>query len=127
MSFGDIQGATAFLIGEENNGLACMFTMMNNARLNVGIQGVALAERATQLALTYAQERKQGRALGALVTSTISEHPDVARMLLTMASLTSAARSICFETAVSLIERPEKRSGKSKSSFRAREPLDTSC
>lgn len=118
MSFGDIQGATAFLIGEENNGLACMFTMMNNARLNVGIQGVALAERATQLALTYAQERKQGRALGALVTSTISEHPDVARMLLTMASLTSAARSICFETAVSLDRASrEKDPAKAKAAF----------
>jgi len=118
MSFGDTQGATAFLIGEENNGLACMFTMMNNARLNVGIQGVALAERATQLALTYAQERKQGRALGALVTSTISEHPDVARMLLTMASLTSAARSICFETAVSLDRASrEKDPAKAKAAF----------
>jgi acyl-CoA dehydrogenase len=118
MSFGDTQGATAFLIGEENNGLACMFTMMNNARLNVGIQGVALAERATQLALTYAQERKQGRALGALVTSSISEHPDVARMLLTMASLTSAARSICFETAVSLDRASrEKDPAKAKAAF----------
>jgi alkylation response protein AidB-like acyl-CoA dehydrogenase len=118
MSFGDTQGATAFLIGEENNGLACMFTMMNNARLNVGIQGVALAERATQLALTYAQERKQGRALGALVASSISEHPDVARMLLTMASLTSAARSICFETAVSLDRASrEKDPAKAKAAF----------
>jgi archaellin len=79
-----------------------MFTMMNNARLSVGIQGVALAERATQMALAYALDRKQGRALGALATSSIIEHPDVMRMLLTMASLTSAARSICFETAASL-------------------------
>ena len=102
MSFGDTQGATAYLIGEENNGLACMFTMMNNARLSVGIQGVALAERATQMALAYALERKQGRALGAKATSSIIDHPDVMRMLLTMASLTSAARSICFETAASL-------------------------
>lgn len=96
------EDAIGFLIGEENNGLACMFTMMNNARLSVGLQGVALAERATQAALAYAKERKQGRAPGAPETSAIIEHPDVARMLLTMASLTAAARLICFETAASL-------------------------
>ncbi|GLI93215.1 acyl-CoA dehydrogenase [Methylocystis echinoides] len=96
------EDATGFLIGEENNGLACMFTMMNNARLSVGVQGVALAERATQAALAYARERRQGRAPGASDTSAIVEHPDVARMLLTMASLTAAARAICFETAASI-------------------------
>ncbi|PPD45879.1 MAG: acyl-CoA dehydrogenase [Methylocystis sp.] len=96
------EDAIGFLIGEENNGLACMFTMMNNARLSVGVQGVALAERATQAALAYARERKQGRAPGAAGTSAIIEHPDVARMLLTMASLTAASRLICFETAASL-------------------------
>ncbi|WP_442754023.1 acyl-CoA dehydrogenase [Methylocystis sp. JAN1] len=96
------EDATGFLIGEENNGLACMFTMMNNARLNVGVQGVALAERATQAALEYARERKQGRAIGASGTSAVIAHPDVRRMLLTMASLTMAARMICFETAASL-------------------------
>ncbi|WP_330084517.1 acyl-CoA dehydrogenase [Methylocystis iwaonis] len=96
------EDAVGFLIGEENNGLACMFTMMNNARLSVGLQGVALAERATQAALAYAKERKQGRAPGAPETSAIIEHPDVARMLLTMASLTAAARLISFETAASL-------------------------
>ncbi|MFO1123949.1 MAG: acyl-CoA dehydrogenase family protein [Methylocystis sp.] len=58
----DEDGAVAFLIGEENKGLACMFTMMNNARLSVGLQGVALAERATQMAVQYARERQQGRA-----------------------------------------------------------------
>ena len=61
MVYGDAGGATAFLVGEENKGLACMFTMMNNARLAVGLQGVALAERATQQALAYARERRQGR------------------------------------------------------------------
>jgi acyl-CoA dehydrogenase len=93
------EDATGFLIGEEHNGLACMFTMMNNARLSVGLQGVALAERASQAALAYARERRQGRAPGARETSAIVDHPDVARMLLTMASLTAAARAICFETA----------------------------
>src|SRR5207302_3512496 len=62
MVYGDKGGATGFLIGEENRGMACMFTMMNQARLCVGVQGVAIAERATQQALSYARERKQGRA-----------------------------------------------------------------
>ncbi|MGD9541291.1 acyl-CoA dehydrogenase [Methylocystis sp.] len=102
MIYGDEGGAVAYLLGEENKGLACMFTMMNNARLAVGLQGVALAERATQMALHYARERKQGRAPGAKEASAIIEHPDVARMLLTMASSTVAARAICCETAASI-------------------------
>ncbi len=102
MIFGDAGGAVAYLVGEENKGLACMFTMMNNARLSVGLQGVAMAERATQQALAYARERKQGRAPGATATSAIIDHPDVARMLLTMAAYTAAARAICFETAAAL-------------------------
>ena len=65
MVFGDHGGAVGYLIGEENRGLACMFTMMNQARLAVGIEGVAIAERATQQALAYARERRQGRAVGA--------------------------------------------------------------
>src|SRR5919197_1487737 len=65
MVFGDQGGATGFLIGEENRGMACMFTMMNQARLAVALQGVAIAERSTQQALAYARERKQGRAAGA--------------------------------------------------------------
>ncbi|MBI1981216.1 MAG: acyl-CoA dehydrogenase [Methylocystis sp.] len=102
MIYGDEEGAVAYLIGEENTGLACMFTMMNNARLSVGLQGVALAERATQMALHYARERKQGHAPGAKETSAIIEQPDVARMLLTMASSTAAARAMCYETAASI-------------------------
>src|SRR5262245_48990672 len=62
MVYGDHGGATGFIVGEENRGMACMFTMMNQARLSVGLQGVAIAERATQQALEYARERKQGRA-----------------------------------------------------------------
>ena len=65
MVYGDHGGAIGFIVGEENRGLACMFTMMNNARLAVGLQGVAIAERATQQALGFARERKQGRASGA--------------------------------------------------------------
>ncbi|QTN98298.1 acyl-CoA dehydrogenase [Brucella sp. 458] len=103
---GEEQGAVGYLIGEENRGLACMFTMMNNARLLVGIQGVGVAEAAYQQALAYAKERKQGRALGAdpkagpkAGMSPIIEHPDVQRMLLTMKALTQAARSITYACA----------------------------
>src|ERR1700716_4101843 len=103
MVYGDSGGATGFLIGEENRGMACMFTMMNQARLSVGLQGVAIAERATQQALAFARERKQGRATNAQAgSSAIIAHPDVKRMLLTMRALTRAARAICYTTAVAL-------------------------
>jgi alkylation response protein AidB-like acyl-CoA dehydrogenase len=96
MVYGDHGGAVGFLIGEEHKGMACMFTMMNRARLAVGLQGVAIADRATQQALGYARERKQGAA-GAIV-----HYPDVKRMLLTMRALTAAARAICYATGVAL-------------------------
>jgi 3-(methylsulfanyl)propanoyl-CoA dehydrogenase len=96
MVYGDHGGATGFLIGEENKGMAAMFTMMNRARLAIGVQGVAIAERATQQALAYARERKQGGA-GAII-----HYPDVKRMLLTMRALTGAARTICYATGVAL-------------------------
>jgi acyl-CoA dehydrogenase len=101
MVYGDHGGAVGFLIGEEHKGLACMFTMMNSARLNVGVQGVAIAERAYQQALAYAKERRQGRALGEMGEgmSPIVRHPDVLRMLMTMKALTASARAICFLTA----------------------------
>ncbi len=104
MVYGDNGGAVGWLVGEENRGLACMFTMMNNARLSVGIQGVAIAERAYQQALAYANERRQGRAPGAAgpEMSPIVEHPDVRRNLLTMKALTAASRAICFLTAAAL-------------------------
>jgi acyl-CoA dehydrogenase len=103
MVYGDQGGATGFLIGEEHRGMACMFTMMNQARLAVGLQGVAIAERATQQALAYARERRQGRAAGAGDgMSPIIAHPDVKRMLMTMRALTRAARAICYATAVAL-------------------------
>ncbi|MGV1824840.1 acyl-CoA dehydrogenase [Agrobacterium vitis] len=99
--FGSEPGAIGYLIGEENKGLACMFTMMNNARLAVGMQGVAIAEAATQLATTYARERTQGKAPGwtGAGMSPIIEHPDVARTLLTMKALTQGARAICYSCA----------------------------
>jgi hypothetical protein len=102
--FGDSPGAIGWLIGKENKGLACMFTMMNNARLAVGMQGVAIAETAYQKALAYARERTQGRAPGhkGEGMSPIIEHPDVARMLMTMKALTQGARAICYSCAEAL-------------------------
>lgn len=104
MIYGDHEGAVGYLIGEENRGLNCMFTMMNSARLGVGLQGVAVAERATQLALTYASERKQGKATGATGEgpSAIIHHPDVLRMLTLMRAKTEAARAICYLTAAAI-------------------------
>ena len=102
MRYGDAGGAVGHLVGEENRGLACMFTMMNNARLHVGMQGVAVAERATQQAVAYARERRQGRRPGIEGAATIIEHPDVRRMLLDMRAKTAAARAVCYETARAL-------------------------
>jgi acyl-CoA dehydrogenase len=101
MVYGDEGGATAYLLAEENKGLAAMFTMMNNARLNVGVQGVALIERAFQQALAYAKERRQGHATGETgeAMSPIIAHPDVRRMLMTMKAMAAASRVICLMTA----------------------------
>jgi hypothetical protein len=100
--YGSEEGAVAWLVGEEHRGLACMFTMMNNARLMVGVQGVGQAELALQQATAFAHERRQGRAPGAGGNgmSLIAEHPDVRRMLMTMRALTEAARAICYSCAV---------------------------
>ena len=102
MVYGDNGGATGFLVGEENRGLAAMFVMMNSARLIVGLQGVAIAERAFQHAAAYARDRKQGRAGAAPGMSPIVEHPDVRRMLLTMKASLQAARGICHLTGVAI-------------------------
>jgi 3-(methylsulfanyl)propanoyl-CoA dehydrogenase len=103
MVFGDEGGAVGYLIGEENRGMACMFTMMNQARLAVALQGVAIAERSTQQALAYARDRKQGRTSKAAEgSSPIIAHPDVRRMLLSMRAQTRAARAICYATAVAI-------------------------
>jgi alkylation response protein AidB-like acyl-CoA dehydrogenase len=96
MSFGENGGATGWLVGRENNGLACMFTMMNHARLSVGLQGVAVSERALQHAAHYARERVQGAAGGSSARVTIINHPDVRRMLLTMKALTEAGRALTY-------------------------------
>jgi len=94
MSYGDNGGATGWLIGAENAGMRAMFTMMNNARLNVGLQGVSIAERAMQQAIDYARERVQGSRAGQ--PARIIEHPDVRRMLLRMKALTQAARALAY-------------------------------
>ncbi|MGK2929289.1 MAG: acyl-CoA dehydrogenase family protein, partial [Acidimicrobiales bacterium] len=97
----DYDDATGYLVGEENRGMAYMFTMMNNARLSVGLQGLAVGDRAYQDARQYAKERLQGRAIGADagVQSPIIEHPDVRRMLLTMKANIEAMRCVMYRTA----------------------------
>ena len=104
MSFGDDRGAVGFLIGEENRGLDLMFTMMNNARMAVGLEGVGIADRAFQQARGYAFERIQGRRLGGTDPDAVAivHHPDVQRMLLTMKSQTEAARALAYYTAAAL-------------------------
>ena len=101
MAYGDDEGAVGFLVGEENGGMRAMFTMMNHARLSVGLEGVAIAERSYQQALAYAHERRQGRAPSAPAgeSSPIIDHPDVRRMLLDMRSTTSAMRGLAYRNA----------------------------
>ena len=95
MSYGDAGGAIGYLVGEENRGLAHMFTMMNEARQKVAVQGVALAEIATQRAMAYAAERVQGYAIGRKGERvSIEAHPDVRRMLFDMGSQTTAMRAL---------------------------------
>jgi alkylation response protein AidB-like acyl-CoA dehydrogenase len=102
MAYGDGgEGAIGYLIGEENEGMRYMFTMMNNARLSVGLEGLSIAERAYQDAVAYARERRQGRAVGAPAgeQSLIVEHADVRRMLLTMKASIEAVRALLYVNA----------------------------
>ena len=102
LAYGDnSEGAVGYLIGEENAGMRYMFTMMNNARLGVGVEGLGLAERSYQHALGYAKERKQGFAPGAArgEKSFIVEHPDVRRQLLTMKAYTESMRVLAYKVA----------------------------
>jgi 3-(methylsulfanyl)propanoyl-CoA dehydrogenase len=102
MNFGDRGECIGTLLGEENRGLRNMFIMMNSARLDVGVQGVGIAERSFQAALAFALERRQGRSAGSApgMQAPIIQHPDVRRMLFSMKSLTEAARAICYVNAV---------------------------
>lgn len=101
MSYGDNDGAIGYLIGEANRGLELMFTMMNTARLAVGLEGIGIAERAYQDAKAYALERIQGRDLGSDDPEpvAIAHHPDVQRMLMSMKSQTEAARALAYAVA----------------------------
>ena len=95
--------ATGWLVGEAHGGIAAMFTMMNNARLGVGVEGLGIAEAATQKAMAFALERKQGRTPydSGDGSATIIGHADVRRMLMTMKAMTRAARAICYDCAFS--------------------------
>ena len=99
LNFGDGGGAVGYLVGKENRGLACMFTMMNLARLQVGLQGLAVSERSYQAAREYAKERVQGQIPGSRESARIIQHPDVRRMLMTMKSLIEAMRATAYVTA----------------------------
>jgi 3-(methylthio)propanoyl-CoA dehydrogenase len=105
MAFGeDGEGAVGYLVGEPNEGMRGMFTMMNDARLGVGLQGVAIAERAYQQSLAYAQERRQGRGPASAPgeQAPIVDHADVRRMLLTQKASIEAMRAVCYANAHAL-------------------------
>lgn len=96
----EFDGASGWLVGPENRGLACMFTMMNEARLFVGVQGVAIGERSYQQALAYAKDRVQGRVIDAKPDTPILGHPDVKRMIMDMKAGLMGARAINMATAI---------------------------
>lgn len=104
MSYGEKEGAIGYLIGEENKGVGYMFTMMNHARVNVGLEGVGIAERAYQHALWYARERVQGAIVGdkSGAKKPILHHPDVRRMLMDIKSRTEAMRTLAYYAAANI-------------------------
>jgi alkylation response protein AidB-like acyl-CoA dehydrogenase len=109
MAYGEKDGAVGYLVGEAHRGLEYMFIMMNAARLSVGLEGVAVAERAYQRALSWSRERMQGKPVGVqgAKTSPIVQHPDVKRMLLTMKATTEATRALAYWVS-SLLDRARK-------------------
>ncbi len=109
MAYGEKDGAVGYIVGEPHRGLEYMFIMMNAARLSVGLEGVAVAERAYQRALGWSRERMQGRVVGGsgAKTSPIVQHPDVKRMLLTMKATTEASRALAYWTSA-LLDRAKK-------------------
>jgi hypothetical protein len=119
-------GAEAELIGTEHQGLALMFTMMNAARLQVGVEGVAIAERAWQGALAYARDRKQGRsAISGENPAPIIDHPDIRRMLMSMKARIEAARAICLSTAVAADLAKSAKTEEAREAAKLREELLT--
>jgi alkylation response protein AidB-like acyl-CoA dehydrogenase len=129
MSFGDEGGAVGYLLGAENKGMAAMFTMMNAARLNVGVQGVAVAERAFQKALAYARERHQGKPYGLSHDLPdmipIIQHADVRRMLLAMRSQVEAGRAICLANALAMDEARHAATAEARETAKGREEVLT--
>jgi 3-(methylthio)propanoyl-CoA dehydrogenase len=125
MSYGEADGAVGWRIGEENRGLEYMFTMMNSERLLVGLQGVAIAERAYQQAVDYARTRVQGHPAGAprgSVAPPIIHHPDVRRMLLSMRSATEAMRALTYLAAAAIDA--SRRAPEGPAQFRAQRRAD---
>src|SRR5204863_6573674 len=126
MSFGEGDGAIGWRIGEENRGLEAMFTMMNSERLLVGVQGVAIAERAYQQARDYARTRVQGQPAGVPRntegTPPIIHHPDVRRMLLSMRAATEAMRALAYFAAAAIDA--SRRAGDGEAQFRAQRRAD---
>ena len=120
----DYDGAEGHLVGEPNQGLACMFTMMNHARIGVGVQGLAIAERAYQQAVAYARERVQGSLPGERAPVTIIHHPDVRRMLMEMKAQIEAMRAVAYVGA-SHLDRAAKRDGDAHAWHQARVDLMT--
>ena len=106
MSYGDQGGAVGWMVGDENTGMRAMFTMMNNARLSVGLEGLSLTDRSYQLARQYSVDRKQGKAIGAELaageSSPIADHADVRRMLMTMRANAEAMRCVMYVNAASI-------------------------
>jgi len=125
MSYGEDGGAVGWRIGEENRGLECMFTMMNSERLLVGVQGVAIAERAYQQARDYARARVQGQPVGIPrggSTPPIIHHPDVRRMLLSMRAATEAMRALAYLAAAAIDA--SRQAGAGDAQFKAQRRAD---
>jgi alkylation response protein AidB-like acyl-CoA dehydrogenase len=118
------EGSKGWLVGEPNRGMAGMFLMMNRMRLTTGLQGVAIAEKATQQALAFAQERRQGRPPGAAPGAPILEHPDVLRMVATMAAQTAGIRALAY-SAAHAIDRAEHGAPEARAAAEARAALLT--
>jgi 3-(methylthio)propanoyl-CoA dehydrogenase len=127
MQYGEKEGAIAYLVGEEGKGLRNMFTMMNNARIAVGLQGVALSESAYQHALSYARDRVQCSRLGDKSGKRVAiiEHPDVRRMLLTMKANTEASRALAYYAGAQLDRMRHEEAADARGAAEARADLLT--
>ncbi len=127
MAYGDSEGAVGFLVGEENRGMEYMFTMMNTERLMVGVQGLAVGERAYQAALAYARERVQSRAIGSRDPAPVPiiRHPDVRRMLMTMKAMNEAMRALAYTTAGALDRAKRHPDAAHRAAYQARVDLLT--